>query len=99
MNIDITKTDRTNTKTANTDIRRGTTILALGAILFGATAEAPANADGRFRDHGRAVVDIRLDVGSVNGDFVFYSGPDHRPAGLFWVYDSHGHCWRRDRCR
>lgn len=82
-----------------TNILRGISILGLGALLFGTMAMAPAQADDwhRHRDHDRVVVDFHL--GHVNTDFVFYSGPDCRPAGKFWYWDRHDHCWRRDRCR
>ena len=86
-----------------TNILQGISILGLGALLFGVTAITPANADGwhrdRDRDHGRVVIDLGVNLGRVNTDFVFYSGPDHRPAGKFWAWDKHDHCWRRDRCR
>lgn len=94
-----------------TNMLRGASILGLGVLLFGVITTAPAFADGwhrdrdrdwdrdRDRDHGRVVLDVRLDRGHVNTDFVFWSGPDHRPAGKFWYWDKHDRCWRRDRCR
>lgn len=95
------KTNRVKTNIMNTNVRHGMTILGLGALLFGATAMVPAHADNRHRDrdHDRATFNVQVDLGHVNTDLVFYSGPDRRPAGPFWYYDNHDRCWRRDRCR
>jgi hypothetical protein len=88
-------------KTMKARVLHGIAILGLGALLFGATVATPAQAADwhRGRDRGGFALNIGIGSGPVNTDLVFYGGPDHRPAGPYWYWDRHDHCWRRDRCR